>query len=388
MLPRLGGGGKDGINHIESWNTLCEKTANTIEYKIRQIYSILPQTKSNSIQNNKSIIQTEIDAFTSSDLLKKVYALRTQTNILCVCLVELYVTPVPFMKTIRPGQVLELMKTVSEVRMTQLAIGLAHENKVVLAVLPDIYVSLVQLMNDFLRFGTQDLALFVPDFIEFIIQALSDIRQIGGIRQHGVKSFSFLKESLYKLLIVLCNVFGAGVGIEKYGNDIIPYIVSEFVPANETVTLTVTGTANSNISKNQKKKSSNQYLGVHLLNHESIQKRSNSSLVSISLLAISAMLNSCGSFITEACHKNIQSCILGTCLEVQQSSIQGKPVPFADYECRSSLYQTLFSLLSNPHPRWPAPFRYAHQVFRDGHQNEHHPQVRAICLQGNILYIN
>ena len=48
-------------------------------------------------------------------------------------------------------------------------------------------------MNDFLRFGTQDLALFVPDFIEFIIQVLSDIRQIGGIRQHGEKSFSFLK---------------------------------------------------------------------------------------------------------------------------------------------------------------------------------------------------
>ena len=36
LLPRLGGGGKDGINHIESFTVYCEKTINTIECKIQE----------------------------------------------------------------------------------------------------------------------------------------------------------------------------------------------------------------------------------------------------------------------------------------------------------------------------------------------------------------
>ena len=251
LLPRLGGGGKDGINHIEAWISYCEKTANTIEYKIQEIFNALPHTKSYDDQRLK--IEIPEDTSTNRDILRKSYALSTQINVLCSTFAELHTTPAPFVKNVRPGRVFKLLKVLSKTRITQLASGIGHENKVVLAVLPDVHVSVVRLVCDFLMFGREDLAVFIPDIFEYLVILFGDIRQTGGIQLH-VKSFSLLKMSLNKLVSIMCDIFGAGVGIEKYANDIIPYIISDFIPAQETVTLKTSGVTNSQFGKKQKKK--------------------------------------------------------------------------------------------------------------------------------------
>ena len=370
LIPRLGGGGKDGDNHVQSWISHCEKVTNTIHHIVFQVLNILPSNKRQEL--NKPVIDIPDNQYDGGNILRQVYSYKAQIRVLCRCFVELHVTPAPFIKNVRPSIVFEFLKIVSKTHLSQIASGLSHECKVVLAVMPDIHVSLIQLVNDFLKFGNDDLALFVPDIINYIIQMLSDIRQVGGIRNSSKKSFAVLKESLCDLLITLCVTFGAGLGIEKYSHEIIPYLISDIVPANETVTLNVNGSANKNTNKKHKK-SSNQHFGLQQTNRESIIQKTTNHLVSKSLIAVSSILKACGSFLSESCHKNIQCCIIGSAFDLQQSNVQGRPIPFEDPNCRSSLYEALYALISNPHPRWPAPFRYGYRIFRHGNLNDFDP---------------
>ena len=335
-----------------------------------------------SNQSEESKIEMPND-FTGCNLLQKVYLLKGQIQILCRCTSELYLTPAPFVKTIKPGQIFRLLKYLSKIRMAQLSTALGHENKVVLAAMPEVYDSFVKLMNDFLRFAAEDLTLYLPNILEFIAQLFTDIRQTGGIQQTGEKPFATLKNSLHELLESLCDIFGAGVSIEKYADEIIPFVISDFLPANETITLNITGGVNSSLSKKQKK-TSQQAAGMNLLNREAKKRVTNSLTVASSLKALASVLNSSGTFLSESCHRSIQACVIGTCMDVQRSGIKGRPIPFNEPECRSSLYQALYSLLSNPHPKTPAPFRHAFGIFRHGHLNDRHPRVQDVCLQGNI----
>ena len=380
LLPRLGGGGKDGINHIESWISYCEKITNTIHHRILRVLNILPS--SNIKELNKPVINIPENDYDGVNLLREVYSLKAQIKVLCRCFVELHVTPAPFIKSVKPTIVFELLKAVSKTQLMQIASGLSHECKVVLAVMPDIHVSLIQLVIDFFKFGSDDLALFVPDTINYIVQILSDMRQVGGIRELGRKAFSLLKESLCELLVILCDTFGAGLGIEKYSDDIIPHLISDIIPSNETITLSIAGGANKNSSKKHKK-NSNHHLGLQQTNRESILNKTASKVVSKCLMAISSILKASGSFMSESCHKNIQSCIIGSAFDLQHSNVHGRPLPFDDQKCRSSLYEALFALISHPHPRWPAPFRYGYKIFRQGHENDYDPTVKAICCKGN-----
>ena len=365
---------------MESWISYCEKITNTIYHKISKVLNILPS--SNIKELNEKIIHITENASEGNSILREIYSLKSQIRVLCRCYVELQVTPAPFIKTVRPTIIFELLKLVSNVHLMQIASGLSHECKLVLAVMPDIHESLIRLVSDFLKFATDDLALFVPEIINYVMHMLSDIRQVGGIRHSGKKAFGKLKESLCELLVVLCDTFGAGLGIEKHSDEIIPYLISDIIPANETITLTITGSANKNLSKKQKKNSS-QHFGLQQTNRESIIKKSNNHLVSKCLLAISSILKACGAFVSEKCHKNIQCCIIGSALDLQQSNVQGRPVPFDDQYCRRALYEALFELLANPHPRWPAPFRFAYRIFRHGHSKDFDPEIKAICAKGN-----
>ena len=383
LLPRLGGGGKDGVNHMESWTSYCAKITNTIHQKLLKIFNILLST--NKKELNKPIIDIPEDVCERNNLLREVYSLQAQIRTLCCCFVELHVTPAPFVKTVKPTIAFELLKLVSKTHLSQIASGLSHEYKIVLAVMPDIHVSLIRLTRDFVKFGTDDLALFVPDTINYIVHMLGDIRQVGGIRQSGRKAFCILKESLCELLVVLCDTYGAGLGIEKHADEIIPYLISDIVPASETVTLNVKGGANKGSSKKHKKGTNQQFGLQH--NREFVNKKTSSQLVSKNLLAISSIIKACGSFISESCHKNLQCCIIGSALDLQQSNVQARPVPFDDPCCRSSLYEALFDLISNPHPRWPAPFRFACRIFHMGHLNDYDPKVKTICTKGNYQFI-
>ena len=188
---------------MESWKSYCEKIANTIHHKILQVFNILPS--SNKKEINKPIIDIPEDFYEKNNILREVYSLKAQIRTLCSCFMELHVTPAPFLKTVKPTIVFEFLKLVSKTPLAQIASGLSHEYKVVLAVMPDIHVSLIQLTRDFIKFGTDDLALFVPDIIDYIVNMLGDIRQVGGIRQSGRKAFGALKKCLCELLVILCD---------------------------------------------------------------------------------------------------------------------------------------------------------------------------------------
>ena len=375
---------------MESWRLFSEKVVNTAQHIIQEIVSTLPNAKQDTVLSNEPKIDMPTDPTTSKDLLKKVYFLRSQLNILCSCLIELYAAPFPYPKNIRPCKVFRLISVLPQIRMSSVATGLGHENKVVLAVLPDVYVSVIQVLLECLRCFSEDLVLFVPEFLKLVLQGFGDIRQIGGIRQYGQKAFTLMKISLYKLVIVLCDTFGAGLGLENYATELIPFIISDFIPSNETITLTVTGATKNQTGKKQKKKSSSQYFGGQIPTHVKVANDSNSSLVSTSLAALSAVFVACGAFISQSCHKNVQCCILALCLELQRCNVGGRPIPFDDPECRRCLYQSLFDLVFNTHPRWPAPFRYAFHIFHLGYLNDHHPNIRMVCGKGtyNSKYIN
>ena len=319
----------------------------------------------------------------NKDLLKKVYLLRSQLDIVCRCIIEMNAAPFPYPKKIHACKIFQLFKFFSNIQMSNIATGLGHENKVVLAVLPDLYVSVIQVLLELLRCFSEDLVLFIPEFLKLALQLFGDIRQVGGIRQHGQRAFTLLKILLYKLIIALCDTFGAGLGLENYATELIPFVISDVIPPNETITLTATGSAKKHSGKKNKKKPANQYFGGQI---STLKKSdaSNGSLVSTSLAALSAIFLACGSFISQGCHKNVQCCVLGLCLELQRCSVVGRPIPFDNPECRRCLYQALLDLVFNTHPHWPAPFRQAFHIFQAGYLNDRHPEVRMVCTKGNV----
>ncbi len=48
LLPKAGGGGKEGVLHKEAWDSLALKSVNTLEHLAEQIFSVLPAMKNKS----------------------------------------------------------------------------------------------------------------------------------------------------------------------------------------------------------------------------------------------------------------------------------------------------------------------------------------------------
>jgi hypothetical protein len=57
MLPKAGGGGKEGVVHKEAWDTLATKTVHTLDHLAGLLFSIVPSMKN----SNKATGETLID---------------------------------------------------------------------------------------------------------------------------------------------------------------------------------------------------------------------------------------------------------------------------------------------------------------------------------------
>ena len=249
------------MSSVLYWTLFSYKLINTTYHITREIVITLPNAKQQSVSNKAKFDIPTDPTSTNKDLLRKVYLIRSQLDIVCRCIIEMNAAPFPYPKKIHSCKIFQLVKFFSDIQMSNIATGLDHENKVVLAVLPDLCVSVMQVLLELLRCFSEYLVLFIPVFLKLALQIFGDIGQVGGIRQHGQRAFTLRKVLLYKLILALCDTFGAGLGIENYATELIPFVISDVIPPNETITLTATGNEEQHSGKHHKKKPANQYFG-------------------------------------------------------------------------------------------------------------------------------
>ncbi len=56
MLPKAGGGGKEGVVHKEAWDTLATKTVHTLDHLAGLLFSIVPSMKNSNKATGKTLI--------------------------------------------------------------------------------------------------------------------------------------------------------------------------------------------------------------------------------------------------------------------------------------------------------------------------------------------
>jgi len=112
ILPRLGGGGKDGVHHKESWSKYFETTLRTLDELTASLNNQLPSkriydngTSSHEVTASSSAC-LQLPSLPSSQGLAKVFAIQHQYSVVCRLLSSLLRCPFPQPKRFKPGAVL------------------------------------------------------------------------------------------------------------------------------------------------------------------------------------------------------------------------------------------------------------------------------------------
>lgn len=100
------------------------------------------------------------------------------------------------------------------------------------------------------------------------------------------------------------------------------------------------------------------------------------------LRALKALIASSGLSFSPSLLKDVQVCLVGLSLDVQQRQTCFDATAFQDPSCRLALMDALLQLCLLPHPKWPAPVHFGVQIFRRGRCDESRA-VSALCSEAS-----
>jgi len=380
VLPRLGGGGKDGVNHKESWSKYFGTTLRTFDQLITSITSLLPaqriQSKGVEIEANGLCLQ--LPAVPSAHGLAKVFAIQHQFKVVCRLLSSLLRCPFPQAKRFKPHQLISRINALfDQLQFTALAQDTSHEAKIVLTALPQLYSSAILLNLEVVKTMGMNLLPLQETMARTLLRIMQDLRQFAGIekQESQSKALSELKYRLYGLVSQMSVTFESSLSGLKQIGELASHLVADFLPAQESVQLSTTG-----IPKKRKKgKSAASYLGntfSNAVNKISMGSGSNARLAAASLRALSDLMRSCGPYLTPALHQSVQAAVVTSCLSMQSAQ---PSAPFDEPVARSALYSALLSLITGGHSRYPIPLSLGLRIFHHGSLHDRSGGVRRVC---------
>ena len=356
LMPRLGGGGKEGIHHKANYVTLFQKLTYTLEDLINNIFSIgVHQSVSGQKQRPEEPLELP-QIGQNADILKRAVHWQKQFEIVGECVSALIRVPFPHYKSIRLGLIISVIKNVFEQPLSEFAKMQGNESKILLFVLPLMQISALKILDTLLHKCKGSMLLFVPDTLDIIQSLLSDLRSFTD-------AFSGLKTQIYQVLCNICDTFGSLTSLEKAHKDLVSYLLSDILPQKEVPTVPQ--------SKQAKKKANY----VPIAKKEA--KLGNVNLSVAALEAIASLVNAIGIIMDESIHKQIQCALIGMGMEQECAKTRLPKV------AREKLYESIISLLSHGHVKTPSSLQLISHLFKISSQND--KELRSTCNFGLSL---
>ena len=361
LLPRLGGGGKEGIHHKANYVSMFQKQCYTLDSLITGILSISPNFKKES--RNDISDKYQLPSCSNRDLFKKISFIQEQIDVTSECLCQLIVRPYPQPKSIQPGLVLNVIKPIFSMSLSDLQNQGSNEAKMLLFVIPSLMSSAFDLMEALLKGCGKAALLLAPLIQDKCLMTLSDLRNFTD-------SFKPLRMKIYSVMTCLCDTLGASSGLAAFDRDVVSYLLSDIVPPDQDSTIT-------SIQQPAKKGKGNKNKYADVVRRK---QRLNPDLMAMALDTLAAFLKASGPLISESIHKQVQ-CILIS-LGLEQSS---KPLPVT---VRRSLYECLFQLADKGHARSQPSLQLLGHAFQSGVNFERDPETWSTCHRGLALIMS
>jgi hypothetical protein len=368
LMPRLGGGGKEGIHHKANFVTMFQKLAVTLSNIVESIQSVAPLVSTRRKKTVQTFVQEpfKLPTINNTDLLKKVLHLQCQFDILCECLKELLKVPFPHTKSVRPGLLFMVLNMCFDVVLSEYVKMDGNEGKVLLFIMPKVIMSSMGVIMTMLETCDKSLVLFVPSIMDKIIGVLSDLR-------HFTESFQTLRMMTYDLLIQVCETFGAGLGIGHYDKDLIGYIISDVIPPDQSAVTTLKAPTTKGSKKNNK----------HVVHAIKTSTKLNSGLIISALNALNMIVKVSGSRIEASVYTQLQCVLVSLGLEQENSPSARLPS-----DVQAKLYTCLVTILEQGHTKVEPSVPLFSTIFKLALHRERDSKVKSICHHGLALCLS
>ena len=356
---RLGGGGKEGIEHKANFVTLFQRFACTLDEVTNEILSLSVQFKAKSGQ--KCAEPFKLPKCDGNDLLKKSLSLQYQFEAIALCLCELITVPFHHYKTIRPGLIFNVLKNLFENPLSEFSKSEGNEAKVLLFIIPSLQNYSLRVIKAFLKSCKTSMVLFVPVMVDFIMTMLSDFRNF-------TEPMTSLRIGVYDLLTEICETFGAMTGLEHVDKDMVSYVLADLVPIEKNIVI------KSAASMKNKKKPSN-FVAMSSKNESQL----NHQVFPKACQALGSIIKAVGPLISEVVFKQIQCVLISTGLEQCGSTSSDFPK-----ESKLALYKSLILMIEKSPNSCPNSLQLVSHLFNLASQNES-SSVKEICQHGMAL---
>ncbi|KAJ4429172.1 hypothetical protein ANN_26175, partial [Periplaneta americana] len=385
FLPLLGGGGSLGANHVARWKQDLQKICATLHRILDDLFDNIRELpvchkalrKENSYRNTTESETLPLPAITETTPLVRVYQLATRFVNVSRCLQAMLVCEFPVEKTVLPDVILGLVCRGLGVNSHTLGKKVSTDLLMVGAMLPQIHVSLLNIVDALITCCGRNLLPFASVICKLVLQTLkwtSTEKWMYGIE----KPYGQLRVAAYNTLTLWLQTSNCSSCVELLSEQLVSIIVQDIRFEKELVTLSVSKIPlwlNSAVMRENEVKNSKSNTGKKqhknkqaLPDEQGIDKskrhipdqKANSKTCKAALKALQWILHAAASFIKPDIHRLLQEITVGQLCDIQRTSKpQDLPLPYCDAACRLELYQLLYTLTLEPHTTWPPPTQFA-----------------------------
>ena len=303
LIPRLGGGGKEGMTHKANFVNMFQKLSFTLEDLLSKFFELSFINSKKSVNFQRTDEPFLLPFPESTDMLKKSLYMQKQFAVVSDCLCALIKVPFPHYKSIRLGLILCILKKLfDQMSLSECGKMVGNEGKVLLLVLPSLMISSLKILRELILTCRKSVILIIPGIMDIVLTVLADLRNF-------TESFSDLKIQVYKLISDICDVVGANDSLEKCHKDLVSYVLSDVLPQKMPSTSVIS-------QPNKKKKSTASFVPTKT----SVCKM-NQELIRVALSTLTSILKAMGSIMDESVHKQVQSVLISLGMEQDCCSI-------------------------------------------------------------------
>jgi hypothetical protein len=379
VMPRLGGGGRDGVHHKEKWSKQFSTFVDALHNLAIDVVTISPSAHQKSAEGKRKKISLDLPKCPSSNLLKKAYFYAGQFAAVAQVVREMLRSFFPCPKKFSLRHLFGIFELVFAPSLKAALSSNEIEGQVLSAAIPKLWSESLRLLIELIAVCREDVIPRVPTILNYCLKVMndtkSDYQSADCLRSHEA-----LKLDACRLVKDICHHLGASSGFHLCSSEFVPLLLKDVVPFRPVLSLMLAKGRNKKGGGRNKKGT-----GGGAANRPSDETSSSSpDLCSASLRAVDAIFTSCGALIDESIHKNVQCVVIGLCMEVQQNSSDSQSAPYKSAECRLGLYRVLKTLLLNYNLRWPSPLGLAVQIFKAGCRDEDR-RVAEFCVEAGLV---
>ncbi|XP_069676657.1 proline-, glutamic acid- and leucine-rich protein 1-like [Periplaneta americana] len=359
FLPLLGGGGSLGANHVARWKQDLQKICATLHCILDDLFDNIRELP-NSYRNTTESETLPLPAITETTPLVRVYQLATRFVNVSRCLQAMLVCEFPVEKTVLPDVILGLVCRGLGVNSHTLGKKVSTDLLMVGAMLPQIHVSLLNIVDALITCCGRNLLPFASVICKLVLQTLkwtSTEKWMYGIE----KPYGQLRVAAYNTLTLWLQTSNCSSCVELLSEQLVSIIVQDIRFEKELVTLSVKNSKSNTGKKQHKNKQAlPDEQGIDKSKRHIPDQKANSKTCKAALKALQWILHAAASFIKPDIHRLLQEITVGQLCDIQRTSKpQDLPLPYCDAACRLELYQLLYTLTLEPHTTWPPPTQFA-----------------------------